>query len=262
MIDNIVERVSAAVAQHPNLSFAVLVPTPEGAAACRAAGLEPVEAHTNAFVDERVFFPQYRGRRRFDAVYNARFLDYKRHHLAAAVPRLALISLPLGVAPEQAAAVTGGMSDLSYSNFDAAAGVLRGLDNHHVRRVLARACTGLALSAVEGGMYASAEYLLTGLPVVTTPSRGDRDVFFHPDYVLTVEPTPEAVAAGVAELKARQLDPLMIRERTLELMRPHRLRLLEHLKGVTGLDFVRLAGPSAWAPQFTNKLVTMIEADV
>ncbi len=61
------------------------------------------------------------------------------------------------------------------------------------------------LSAEEGSSYASMEYLLAGLGVVSTHSTGGRDVYFDPDYCITCDPTPEAVRDAVAELRARNI---------------------------------------------------------
>lgn len=81
---------------------------------------------------------------------------------------------------------------------------------------------GLCLSGMEGAMFASMEYLLCGLPIVTTRSVGGRDAFFDPEYVITVEDTPEAVSAGVKEMCARAPDPARIRAQTLEKTAMHR----------------------------------------
>ena len=43
----------------------------------------------------------------------------------------------------------------------------------------------------------AAEYLLAGLPVVSTPSFGGRDVYFHASNSIIVEPTRQAGKAGV-----------------------------------------------------------------
>ena len=111
-------------------------------------------------------------------------------------------------------------------------GAIQFLNHHQVRGVLNASRCGLALSAEEGAMYASAEYLLCGLPVVTTASRGGRHEFFHGDYVDVVEDTADAVAAGVARMIARDIDPNMIRKRTLLLMREHRGRMLMRLSAL------------------------------
>jgi glycosyltransferase involved in cell wall biosynthesis len=81
-------------------------------------------------------------------------------------------------------------------------------------------------------MFASIEYLLCGLPVVTTRSIGGRDVFFDPAYVEWVEDDPEAVAQGVRNLIARAPEPEFIRARTLARMEEHRQRLRTFLKEV------------------------------
>jgi glycosyltransferase involved in cell wall biosynthesis len=107
-------------------------------------------------------------------------------------------------------------------------------------------------------MFACCEYLLSGLPIVTTPSRGGRDVFFHSDYVEVVEETPEAVASGVARLIARNLDPEMIRNRTYQLFMEHRARLLFRLSGLAQRDLFKHAGPNLWLPQFVNKFETWV----
>ena len=63
---------------------------------------------------------------------------------------------------------------------------------------------GLCLSSEEGGMYASTQYLLCGLPVVTTNNIGGRNTFFHPDYVYYAEDDSRDIAHGVEELKNRK----------------------------------------------------------
>ena len=57
--------------------------------------------------------------------------------------------------------------------------------------------------------------MLAGLPVVSTPSQGGRDVYFDPDYCLICEPNPAAVRDAVQAMKARKLSHEYIRARTL-----------------------------------------------
>ena len=111
-------------------------------------------------------------------------------------------------------------------------------------------------------MFASAEYLLAGLPVVTTRSRGGRDQFFHPDYVTTVEDTPEAVAAAVLDFKERKLDPFVIRNRTIALFREHRRRLVARLSEIAQTDLFPLADQALWLPQFKHQMRTRLKADI
>ena len=78
-------------------------------------------------------------------------------------------------------------------------------------------------------MFASVEYLLAGLPVVSTPSRGGRQHFLDNDYCLTVHPDPRSVAEAVAALRARQIPREYVRQKTLERMRPQRQAFIDLL---------------------------------
>lgn len=116
-------------------------------------------------------------------------------------------------------------------------------------RANTRARVGLCLSEVEGAMLASIQYLLCGLPVVTTPSRGGRAVFFDAQNSVVVTPEPKAVAAGVRELITRKIDPSAIRGRTIERMAEHRQRLIacvEDFQAAHGVPIERRLG-AEWA---------------
>jgi glycosyltransferase involved in cell wall biosynthesis len=95
-------------------------------------------------------------------------------------------------------------------------------------------------------MLASLEYQLAGLPVVSTPSKGGRDTYYHPDTCLVVPPDPRAVRAGVREMAGRNPDPLAIRHRTLARLAADRWEYVAHLAacvhqaGGTRLDPERL----------------------
>ena len=103
-----------------------------------------------------------------------------------------------------------------------------------VNSVLAQSRVGLCLSAEEGGMFASVEYLLAGLPVVSTPNTGGRDVFSDPEFWLTVPDTPEAIRDAVTEMAGRHVPPARIRARTLERVHEHRARLRSAVADATG----------------------------
>ena len=81
---------------------------------------------------------------------------------------------------------------------------------------LNQAYAGLCLSAEEGAMYASVEYLLCGIPVVSTPSKGGRDEFFNNENSIIVPPEADAVAQAVQRWKASPPNPEKIREQTLK----------------------------------------------
>jgi glycosyltransferase involved in cell wall biosynthesis len=254
-IARIAELARRMAARAPNLRITVATDTAEDDLLYRRAGMCSIWCNHNALLDERIFAPATRTTKTYDAVYVGRLVPFKRHELAARVPRMAVVSDPHKVEGGYAALCVAGYEDLRFVNFATGVGVTR-LTPAQVSALLAEARCGLALSRSEGAMYASAEYLLCGLPVVTTASNGGRDVFFHSDYVETVDADPGAVAEGVARVNARDLDPWTIRNRTLELFMPHRSRLLSWMSGIVQQDLTLLAGENLWLPAFVNKLRT------
>ena len=97
----------------------------------------------------------------------------------------------------------------------------------------AQAHVGLWLSVVEGGMFASMEYLLCGLPIFSTKSMGGRDLFWDNQYVIVCEDSAEAVSESVKILKNQCIPRADVRRWTLEKIDDHRqrLRILMHQLG-------------------------------
>jgi glycosyltransferase involved in cell wall biosynthesis len=176
----------------------------------------------NAFTREDQFCIRGDVEKRYDAIMNARMLRVKRVELARLVDELAMITVVDNDDYfQEMKAVLDGAAWLNFQG-----GEYTYLTRNEVSTALNTARTGLILSAVEGTNRASMEYLLSGLPVVSTPSMGGRDVFFDEDYCAIVEPTAEAVQQGVQRMIARDIPPEHIRERTLRRVREHRRRFL------------------------------------
>ncbi len=254
-MQRMVRDLRAAKARHPNLTLTVMTETDRAAEAYRRIGVDAFQANPNAFVDERPFAPDPEAPKDFDAVYTARFAPFKRHDLAAQVEQLALISAADYDDLESAAAILRALPGVSYCNLDPETGELWFLGRRGVADVLNRSRCGLALSAEEGGMRASIEYLYCGLPVVSTASKGGRALFFSPHFVEIVEAEPTAVAKGVERFRTDPPDPRMVRERTLERVLRIRARFLERLSKVIEADAFALADSRLWLPQFRGSLV-------
>jgi len=205
----------------------VLANTAREAEFLAADGIRTVFLNHNAFVDERRFVIRPDIPKRFDAIYDAQLGPYKRHDLAVEIDGLALISYMNRPSPDlrYARTMRERLRHATWLN-DPLARDYRRLDESEVCAALNAARVGLCLSLTEGAMYASCQYLLCGLPVVTTENLGGRDAFFEPDFALTVDATPEAVAAGVRSIVARAVDPEGIRARTLVRIREQRARFI------------------------------------
>ncbi len=209
------------------VTMMVLTNTPREAELLESARVPAVCVNHNAFVDDRVFAIRPGIPKRYDAIYDAQISPYKRHYLATDVKSLALISYLNHPSPEMAYAreMRQRLGEATWLN-DPLSSAFRRLGLTEVAEATSAARVGLCLSESEGAMYASCQYLLCGLPVVTTPSLGGRDFFFEPDFALVVDPTPAAVAAGVNIMAERRLSPESIRSRTLARMRELRGRFI------------------------------------
>jgi hypothetical protein len=218
-----VERVRFYRRRYPRHRFLFLANTEVEADLLRRFGGEPpLLAHQNIFLDETVFRPLPGATRDFDAVLNAKMNPFKRHALAREVERLAVISfddagLPPAERQAYAASVRRALAHATFAN-DLSVGAGAMLSREEVNRWLNRASVGLMLSAVEGGNFASTEYLLAGLPVVSTRSRGGRDRYFDAADCILTEADPREIAEAVTALKARNVPPESVRERVLKLI--------------------------------------------
>lgn len=165
----------------------------------RSCGGEAAFLHQNALVDPTLFTVDHNAIKKYDAVYNAQFLSFKRHELCADIKRLALMSYNMDKAYYEN--VVKPLNNYSLLN-TLVEDKLGWLGFNQVSRIYNESYSGLCLSAEEGGMHASIEYLLSGLPIVTTNSKGGRDYFFDEYNSIYVDDAPFPVAAAVATQKS------------------------------------------------------------
>jgi hypothetical protein len=187
---------------------------------------------------EHVFRPLDGVPLEFDAIYNAQLIPWKRHELSLDIPSCAFLfyrdAARPGAAAEEMTIIAGhavmpGHVFVNALDKDRQPGRL---PPSTVNRHLNRASVGLCLSEVEGAMFASTEYLLSGLPIVTTPSRGGRQIYHDAQYCLTVPPDPRSVAEAVQALKASGIPRDYIRDRTLRRLKRDRERFMALLNAI------------------------------
>lgn len=137
----------------------------------------------------------------YDSIYVGRLIPVKRHYLANNVSNLALVTGQLyGKNIEQEA------PPHIYRNTTQ-------LTPIEVCEKINQAHCGLILSDKEGACFASSEYLLCGIPVVSTPSEGGRAVWYDDYNSLISEPNEEALREAVEFFVSNPRDPKIIRER-------------------------------------------------
>jgi hypothetical protein len=141
-----------------------------------AGGHKTMLLNQNTFVNERVF-KIIDSKKNFAAVYNAKMAPFKRHELAQLVENLALIYSPFGEINDYLPRVKTMLPHAVFLNGDPMTASYQMLTPLQVAENLNRSRVGLCLSSAEGANYASMEYLLCGLSVVSTQNIGGRDHF-------------------------------------------------------------------------------------
>ncbi|MFA5389079.1 MAG: hypothetical protein WC312_04920 [Candidatus Omnitrophota bacterium] len=189
----------------------------------------------DCFLDSEVFniMPGAAGRKKYDAVYNARFFVYagkeiKRHFLTEGITNLALIDSYYNSWPTD---YELRLRDKYIKRPNVAYYNKRVLPATAVADVLNQSRVGLILSELEGACKASGEYLLCGLPVVSTPSVGGRDIWYDNYNSIICNPTKEAVNNAVGHFLKNMPDPHKIRKRYLELAEKHEMRFINDVIG-------------------------------
>jgi len=198
----------------PRLKVTILANASNEVKTLSGLGLHTVLCNHNAFLDESRY-PILNVPKRYDAIYIARITPFKRHQLAADIKSIRLIGgyYYKSDMPYKEEILDGKLAHADYSFH---------VKSSRIPAEIAAAHCGLCLSAAEGAMFASAEYLLCGIPVVNTHNIGGRDEMFSDFSVKTVPDDPAAVAAAVAEFVRKAPPPAEIRAAVLEKMEVHR----------------------------------------
>ena len=229
----VIRAANAHTAAYPEHKLIFLCNSAAEKDALAQGGLSAYLLNKNFSVSEAIFRPLPDMQLEFDAVYTARFVPEKRHELAGAIARVAYLSYR---DTTNSASVEGPQRRFIRRLLEKHPGhsLVNPLDNglpvrlppDAVNAVLNRAAVGLCLSNEEGSNYASMEYMLAGLPIVSTPSLGGRDVYFDHEYCIICEPKPRAVHDAVSQLKSRNISREYIRSRTLAKIEPDRRRFV------------------------------------
>jgi hypothetical protein len=210
--------------EFPEHKFIYLCNTDKEVNRLRACGLDARFCHQNATLDEKIFDIQECDKS-YDAIYDAQVAKFKRHYLCTDIRSLAIISYVEN--KNKKLKYTTKMRDSlshAYWHNDPFDSKFEDyfMSASDVATAYNQARTGLCLSSIEGAMFASAQYLLCGLPVLNVPNLGGRDFFLHDDVSITVKATPYDVKLGVKHLIESNISPYEVRQKTLKRMQSQR----------------------------------------
>jgi glycosyltransferase involved in cell wall biosynthesis len=197
--------IEAASKKMPGHVFVVVSSTEFETLLLSVEGVPTLFAHQAIFVDERNWEPSTQKHGKlgsFDAVINARFDKVKRHELAAGIKSLLLTyaySLDADV-DESTKRIRIILPQAYFANHELNGGSYSYLSKPDIVKLFGHAHVGLCLSPQEGYSRASIEYLMSGLPVVSTQSIGGRDRYYSGKYCRVVSDNEREIARAVREL--------------------------------------------------------------
>jgi glycosyltransferase involved in cell wall biosynthesis len=203
---------------------------------CKNKGLNSCLIHQHAFVDMEKFCITNRNldTRKYSAVYNAQFISFKRHILCAKIDACAVIGY--GDANEYYNQVKSELEKCDFINEVSEDGKLLTISDINVNEIYNNSSVGLCLSKEEGGMYAAIEYLLSGIPIVTTLNKGGRDYFFDGRFVIHCDDDSSSINEAVITLKNAYISPEYIRSETIVKVKRERDLFFQFMEGKLGCE--------------------------
>lgn len=207
-------------------------------------GFNTVYCNQNSFLDENKY-KVLNIKKKYDALYLARITPIKRQELANKVTNLRLIGNYFEVEKEY---FIERINELKNSTWK------RKVWAFNVYKHMAKAHVGLCLSPEEGAMFVSAEYLLCGLPVVSTKSLGGRDVFFEQEFSRVTNDCPNEIQGAVQELKELNLNPHYIRFKTIQSFKKHRLNFINLIQSIYDECEISRSFADEWEKVFIHKM--------
>jgi hypothetical protein len=238
---------------YPRIKVSILCNTKKEQRLLRFFNIDAVFCNHNCFIDEKIFRIIPEVEKRYSAVYNAVLEDFKRHILVAANKGIVAFVTYKFENISYKTYLDEKLKNITWLNYLPGREAVF-LDNETLVEIYNASHVGLALSAVEGAMYSSCEYLLCGIPVVSTRSKGGRDVFFNEYNSIIADAVPEKIALAVERLTSANKDPMAIRTTAISLMQQHRERFIKHVNRVLRTKGFEYDISDTWDDWFVNKL--------
>jgi hypothetical protein len=117
-------------------------------------------------------------------------------------------------------------------------------------------CAGI-FSETEGACYSSSEYLLAGLPVISTFSKGGRDTWYTQNNSIIIEPTEEAVKNAVnsciQKIKSGEFNKQIIRNKHIEMANEMRNNIIKCTQYIFNLHNIKIDALEHWNKTFFHK---------
>jgi glycosyltransferase involved in cell wall biosynthesis len=233
----------------PLENFTILGNNYEDLIIFRDHGFSCIVVNNNCWLDSEKFAILSERQKLYDAIYVARLTPFKRHYLAQEVPNLALVVGELH-----------GGSTADYTPPHAYKNTQELQDDEVLIKINQSRC-GLILSDKEGACYASSEYLLCGLPVVSTHSLGGRSTWYNSYNSIIADATPQSVARAVKTMIDANPCPHKIRRQHIMLSQLFRQAFIDHLQSVFQIHHINEDANQYFRRTYFHKMRNSLEPD-
>lgn len=206
--------------RYPNVEILFLCNSDKEKKFFDAEGLQCIYCHGAAFLDESLYHVDHSRAKEFDIVYKAEIEPHNRHELAIDLEGVLLVGSYNSDGERYFNEV---MDTLQTATFKR--------DQVGTCKILSKAKVGICLGNSDGDIFSCAEYLLSGLKVVTTDDYLSNDFLYKDDYVFITDSYSTAVAKVVKEALKVNCDPYVIREDAIQLLVEHRQRFIKFMQG-------------------------------
>jgi glycosyltransferase involved in cell wall biosynthesis len=193
-------------------------------------GISGIYCNQNCFIDERIFNISNQIII-YNVVYNGVLRKFKRHYLLKKIDKIAIITYNfknINYRNKLISILPKSTSWLNYSNNN----TTKFLNEFEISEIYCKSKVGVALSKKEGSMYAVGEYLLCGLPIISTKSKGGRDIFLNERNSIISKANPISLNKAFNDLTSKEYNPEFIREQFLEIIKIHRNEFLLLIKKI------------------------------
>lgn len=204
-------------------------------------GLHGDLINQNAWLDERKF-KILNVEKKYNALYTARRSAFKRHFLCSKINGLALAAGGNNHGKD-VCEIPDCMNDPN-----------KKYDRTEMVSLINESACGLCLSEVEGACFSSSEYLLCGVPVVSTQSQGGRDFWYNINNSIITESDPDDVAKAVSRVKGKYFNAKNIRETHIKQMVICRIKLIKVLSDIFEKHKVEINAGSFFENNFYEKM--------
>jgi len=216
-------------------------------------GFNAIFANQNCLLDENIFNINENEEKIYNMVMNCRPELIKRPYLAKNIDNLAYIK----------GATYNNKEKYNYNELNCKFINENRIDPEMVNLIYNKSyCAGI-FSELEGACYSSSEYLLCGLPVISTFSKGGRDTWYNNENSIIVKDNQDAVSEAVSicigNLKSGIFKSENIRNNHIKMSNIMRENIIKCTKYIFDLHNITIDEKYYWEKKFFHKFIKYVD---